>query len=45
MKLITAFFKNHEPVTFPHDTIYLLRTDPNVTDIIDAETGEVIFSR
>ena len=45
MKEIIVFFRNHCPVTYSAGILELLKTDPNVIDIIDAETGEIIFSR
>ena len=45
MKTITAYFKNHEPVTFTISVFELLKTDEDVTTIIDSETGEILFTR
>ncbi len=45
MKEIIVFFRNHCPVTYSAGILELLKTDNNVTEIIDAETGEIIFSR
>ena len=45
MKTITAYFKNHEPVTYTMSVFELLKTDKDITTIIDSETGEILFTR
>lgn len=45
MQTITAYFKNHEPVTYTISVFELLKTDKDVTTIIDSETGEILFTR
>lgn len=46
MKEIIAYFNNgHEPANYTMSIFQLLITDESVQDIIDAETGEIIFSR
>lgn len=45
MKTIIAYFKNHEPVTYTTSIFELLKTDKDVTTIIDSETGEILFTR
>lgn len=45
MQTITAYFKNHEPVTLTISVFELLKTDEDVTTIIDSETGEILFTR
>ena len=45
MKTITAYFKNHEPVMYTMSVFELLKTDKDVTTIIDSETGEILFTR
>ena len=42
---IIAYFKNHEPVTYTMSVFELLKTDKDVTTIIDSETGEILFTR
>ena len=39
------FAGREEYVTFPARTIPLLRTDPATLEIIDSETGELLFYR
>lgn len=45
MKTIIAYFKNHEPATYTISIFELLKTDKDVTTIIDGETGEILFTR
>lgn len=44
-KLITATFKSHKPVVYTMAFFYLLKTDPSVVEIVDNETGEILFCR
>ena len=42
---IIAYFRNGNSATYTTNILNLLKTDPDVIDIIDAETGEIIFTR
>lgn len=45
MRYILAYFRGcDEPVRYTAAVYVLLVTDPDVKDIVDAETGEVLYS-
>ena len=45
MRYILAYFRgSDEPVRYTTAVYVLLATDPDVKDIVDAETGEVLYS-
>lgn len=44
-KSIIVYFTNGEKVNYTDSILSELKTDPAVRDIIDGETGELIFSR
>lgn len=45
MNKIVAYFSNGKNIMFTKAVLGLLKTDPNVVYIIDAETGEIIFDK
>lgn len=45
MKKITATFINGRRIVYTTNIYRLLTTDPQVIEIIDNETGEIIFTR
>ena len=42
--IIASFNNGHEPVTYTRDILDLLVTDKTVDNIVDAQTGEVIYA-
>lgn len=42
---ITAIFRNGTTATYTTSIFELLKTDPSVQEIIDNETGELLFFR
>ena len=44
-KTVIAYFANGTSETYTRNILHLLKTEPDITDIVDGETGEVIFAR
>lgn len=44
-KTVIAYFANGQSETYTYSILHLLKTEPDITDIVDGETGELIFSR
>lgn len=40
---IKAFFKNGRAITYTKNVFAMLTNDPEVVEIIDAETGELLY--
>lgn len=45
-KYIQAYYKGHvKPISYTMAVYDLLKTDKDITDVIDAVTGEILWSR
>lgn len=44
-KTVIAYFSNGTSETYTRNILHLLKTEPDVTNIIDGETGEIICTR
>lgn len=44
-KTVIAYFANGTSETYTRNILNLLKTEPDVTNIIDGETGEIIYTR
>lgn len=42
---IIAYFKGGREATYTINILEMLKTDPAIIDIIDGETGEIIYTR
>lgn len=45
MREVYVWFRDGDEATYTEAVMNLLTTDPDVVEIMDLETGEVIFSR
>lgn len=46
MSTIVANFTNRpDPIIYTRDVLELLKNDPDVIDIVDLQTGEIIYSK
>lgn len=44
-KTVIAYFANGTSETYTRKILHLLKTEPDITDIVDGETGELIYTR
>lgn len=44
-KTVIAYFANGTSETYTYGILNLLKTEPDITDIVDSETGEIIYTR
>lgn len=44
-KTVIAYFANGTSETYTRNILHLLKTEKDVTNIIDGETGELIYTR
>jgi len=44
-KTVIAYFANGQSETYTRNILHLLKTEPDITDIVDGETGEIIYTR
>lgn len=44
-KTVIAYFANGTSETYTYNILNLLKTEPDVTGIVDGETGELIYTR
>jgi len=44
-KTVIAYFANGTSASYTYSILNLLKTEPDITDIVDGETGEIIYTR
>lgn len=44
-KTVIAYFANGTSETYTYNILNLLKTEPDIQNIVDGETGELIYTR
>ena len=44
-KTVIAYFANGTSETYTRNILGMLQTEPDITNIVDGETGELIYTR
>lgn len=44
-KTVIAYFANGTSETYTYNILGMLKTEPDIQNIVDGETGEIIFTR